>query len=694
MPDTFFRFADIEFGNSPLNENIVGVFRFDQGRQTRQGPYHIVVAEIESALYAYERLLDLIHASVEQSRTMLAGMSMDPFARFEKLVERVNEAIAVFAAQEPTPINWKRVNIFILECANDQLCIAGHGKLSNLFLKKENGEFKTFDLCGSLEQPAEINEKKVFASLICGDVNPGDIFFIGSNNFNRYQKQLRIKERLMELPSVSAATEMKRVLERENILEDFVGIVISAHTDDKPSKHTPIKEDSVSSMKKLQDEEADVQKTLSPTLNPLNKNQHSLTQAKPKIPKPLEGLQKTWQKFVNLIKASRPKELPGTATVLRGMNAGHGTFFTTKRKIYIGIAAILAIACVISYMTWQHNKQVAAEQANWEQKYAEATDLKNRAENDLLYAKDNQARTRIQQTEQIIASLDTSTADRKERVEKLQNGIADLNNKIRKAVTVNSVTELAALDVTAPDGSLSAPVIAESSAYGADNQNKQILKIDINSKEVIRIDLPDPATKIVSGAVGEKSVIFLDDSGKFYAVSIADNSLTPLNSFEGASSTSDFVIYNERAYVLDSSGGQIYRLNQSNAGFAKPSGYFTDAEPLAGNAVGIAIDSNVYVANANGMVSKFLSGEQAAFGLGAVEPPLRSLSAIWAISDDNRILITDPADKRLLIFDKNGLLTSQITSSEFGALRDVTSSLNQKQALVISDNRLLLVPLP
>ncbi len=80
--------------------------------------------------------------------------------------------------------------------------------------------------------------------------------------------------------------------------------------------------------------------------------------------------------------------------------------------------------------------------------------------------------------------------------------------------------------------------------------------------------------------------------------------------------------------------------------------------------------------------------------LGTVDPALRSISALWTDTDDARLMVTDPAEKRLLLFDKNGLLTAQLTSNEFGTLRDVSSRLNAKQALVVSDNRLLLVPLP
>ncbi len=696
MSDTFFRFADIEYGNSPTNENIVGVFRFEQGRQNRQGPFHIVVAEIDSALYAYEQLLDTINATVEQSRTLMAGMALDPFARFEKIIERVNEAIAVFQDQEPTPINWSRLNIFIIECSGKEMCISGHGKLTNVFLKKNGESYDTFDLCGSLEQPAETNPKKVFASLICGDMGPGDLFFIGTNNFERYSDKLRVKERLKELPPVSATTEIKRDLEKEKILDDFVAVAISLHEDEAPAfavkkSHKQAEE----SLNRLHQQEEQVQKTLAPTISPLKNNAtETETVARPKIPVPIESMQKFWRKALNKITSRRSRANPASETALRGLHVGGGSFFTTKRKIMIGLAVVMVIFAIVAFSSWQSNKRAAAEQAAWEQSFAEVIDLRNRAENDLLYAKDSQAQNKINQAQEIITSLDIGTGDRGSRVQALIADFDQLKNRLRKVVAVTGISELYSLPVTAQDGMLSAPVLTESKAYTADNQNRKLIVINLASREKKEISLPDPAGRIVAGAVGEKSVVFLDDKGKFYAVGITDDAFTPLNSFTGSSSTSDLVLYNKRAYVLDAGAGQIHRLNAVSSGFSGATEYLTENDSLMQNAVSFAIDSNVYAAKSDGTIVKYLSGQRQAFGLGTVDPAVRTISAIWTETDDARLLATDPGEKRLLIFDKNGLLTAQLTSDEFGILRDITSRLSAKQALVISDNRLLLVPLP
>jgi outer membrane protein assembly factor BamB len=696
MSDAFFRFADIEYGNSPTNENIVGVFRFEQGRQNRQGPFHIVVAEIDSALYAYEQLLDTINATVEQSRTLMAGMALDPFARFEKIIERVNEAVAVFQEQEPTPINWSRLNIFIIECSGKEICISGHGKLMNIFCKKNGEKFDTFDLCGSLEQPAETNPAKVFASLICGDMSPGDLFFVGTNNFERYKDKLRIKERLQELPPVSAATEIKRDLDKENILDDFVAVTISLHADDTPAfaikKNTKQAEES---LKRLQQQEDQVQKTLAPTISPLgNNNSETETMARPKIPVPIESMQKFWRKTLNKIMARRSRPTAQTENALRGLHAGGGSFFTTKKKIMIGGVLILFIFTAVSYSSWQRNKRTAAEQAAWEQNFAEVIDLRNRAENDLLYAKDAQAQAKINEANEIIAALDIGNGDRATRVQAVITDFDQLKNRLRKVIAITGISELYSLPVTAQDGMLSAPVLTADKAYVADNQNRKLIVINLASKEKKEVSLPDPAGRIVSGAIGDKSVVFMDNNGKFYAVDIANDAFTPLNSFTGSESINDLVLYNKRAYVLDADAGQIHRLNAVSAGFSGATAYLSEGDEVLKNAVSFAIDSNVYAAKSDGTIIKYLSGQRQAFGLGTVDPAVRSVSAIWTETDDARLLVTDPGEKRLLIFDKNGLLTSQLTSNEFGILRDITSRLSAKQALLISDNRLLLVPLP
>ena len=69
-------------------------------------------------------------------------------------------------------------------------------------------------------------------------------------------------------------------------------------------------------------------------------------------------------------------------------------------------------------------------------------------------------------------------------------------------------------------------------------------------------------------------------------------------------------------------------------------------------------------------------------------------SGIWTTSDATKIAITDPADKRVVVFNKDGSLKAQLTSSDFTAPRDVDGDEANKRLLVIDGTKLMLVTMP
>jgi hypothetical protein len=109
MAEQQFRIAEIEVSKSPTDEKILGIFRFEGAGQSKKGNSLVILAEVASTLYAYERLLDVINATAEQAKHLVAAVEQDPVARFEKLIQRLNDAVATFLEGEPTPLAWNRV---------------------------------------------------------------------------------------------------------------------------------------------------------------------------------------------------------------------------------------------------------------------------------------------------------------------------------------------------------------------------------------------------------------------------------------------------------------------------------------------------------------------------------------------------------------------------------------------------------
>ncbi|MFZ2803682.1 MAG: hypothetical protein WA001_00505, partial [Patescibacteria group bacterium] len=687
-----FRIAEIDVAKNPTDEKIVGLFRFENTGSNKQSPVLLIIAEIQSTLYVYERLLDVINSTAEQARHLMSGVDQDPIGRFEKMVQRLNEAVAEFEATEATPLSWNRINIFVMELSKGQMCLTGIGSLMNLFLQKQDdGTFRSFDLFGSLEQPVPLDPKKPFGALICGDIMPGDLFIVGSSNLERLRSELRIKERLSTLPPITAALEIKQDLEKRGIPDHFVAAVIASHEVkvSEPVAAVPVvpPQRSTASVEKLRASEAETAQHLSPALGPITSG-GMLTGI-------IDKAKGTVANVGNMIKERRFNTRsadPMAMASLRGMNAGFGSIFTKRRKLTIGVLVAVAVLAIAGILWYQHAQKQAAELAAWNATFDGATDNSNRAESDLIYGNETRAQSEIDTAEKAIASLPTNTPDRKTKITGLQGSLDTLKQKLKKVVTDENVTELTSLPPTAADGSLVAPVLSKGAAYVVDEADSQILKIDLTSKDVTRVPLPSGTAPIVSATEGTTSILFATKDDKLLALNKTDGTLQAMKwTHTQSSSTVAVVLYASKLYSLDPSQNQIWRTTNASGGFGAESAYIKAANTSLTGAVGLAIDSNVYVLKNDGTLLRFLSGGQEGFGLAAVDPPLQAASSIFTDANSTYIYITDPAQKRVLMFDKDGNLKAQIESSQFSVPRNVEVDEANKQMLLIDGNRLLLV---
>lgn len=696
-----FRIAELEVAKSVTDQKIVGIFRYETPGRTSGSPSLLLIAEIHSTLYAYERLLDVLNATADQARLLVAQSDQDPLGRFEKLVQRLNEAVANFNAQEPTQINWSRISVFLIELSDGHLCFTGTGQLMNLFLQKqEDGSFKGFDLFGSLEQPSQTDPQKPFGSIICGDIKPGDILFVGTTNLERLRNELRMKERLTTLPPVTAALELRQDIERRGIPDDFIGAVISCLEIKQPAAEAPMAAHadmpvsrSTDSVEKLRTTEREAEERLSPAIAPIGKI--------PQSKDIMDLVRVTGSKTFHAVRrtvASLAKKTNRDAVALaslRGMNAGYGTTFTKKKKLILSCIGGAIVLVIAGSLWWSHSKKIAAQNAAWNATFDSAADLRNRAESDLVYGNEARARTEMTSAEQALTGLPTDTPDRQLKMQKIMKDISDLHERLKKVVAVDGVAELYALSVAAAPGSMSAPFINKDAAYTVDQNAGEIVKVSLTTKEAKHIALPHGAGTLVSASAGKDSIFFASQDGNLYALNTSSDLVKAVTwSHSKASSTRDTVLYANKLYSLDPSRNQIWRSVQSGSGFTGETPYIKASDASLEGAIGLAIDSNVYVLKSNGQLLSFLSGGQISLNLSSVDPAIRAASGIWTDADAASIYVSDLADKRVLVFDKNGSLKSQLTSPQFSQLRAISVDETNKRAVVIDNNRLLLVPLP
>ncbi len=687
QPEYAFRLADIEVEQSQLDDKIVGVFRFESNGQSKKGPILLVLAEVNGTGYVYDQLIDVVNNEAEQSRTLSIGVDADPVTRFEKIVQNVNNAVTKFVEQEPTPINWTRVNMYLVELSNGHVCLTGVGRLMNMFLQKQpDGSYKTFDLFGSLEQKPDVDPKKLFASIICGDMKNGDTLLMGSQNLERLRNELRMKERLTTLPPVTAALEITQDLERQAIPDDFVATIAACLPAEsvRTAIAEPTHNKSTASIQKLRSTEAEATRQLGPVIGPRGKTSDT-EKGEPLVPI-IGGTLGLLSRLRRLVTREKARDVAALAS-LRGMNAGFGTFLTKKRKSLFIAIAILVVVIFVAGSLIKFQRNAAAERAAWNATFDQAKGLIERADGESVYSEDK-ARKSLADADDILAGLDNRTKERAAALETLRATSNGLREKLRRIVDVAQPTQLYALPNDASSDALTSPILFKGRLVMLDRSGRALVSLDPATKDVKRVDLPESVGTVTSIAPGRESVIIASDNGSAFATNLDNGTTAPLTIGDGdAEAMTDITTYANRLYRLDAAKSQIWRYPSTTGGFGAEQAYLQAANTNLSDAASIAIDSNIYVLKSNGQVARFLSGGQDGFALSPIDPPLSHGNDIWADADGQYVAIADKDGKRIVLFTKEGRLVAQYTSSAFKGPTGIALNEKDKKLYVTDGNQ-------
>lgn len=697
------RIAELEVSKGTNEERIVGLFRFRDEKPSSRTPELVILADIDSALYVYEQLLDTINESAERVYHQLSATSGDPMARFEKIIKRLNDTIAQFVESEPSELQWSRVSLYVLELHEQSLCVSGIGHLSNIFLQKTHDGYQVFDVFGSLDIPAVTDPQKLFSALVCGELKAGDVFFAGTSNFERLRGELDLVQRLKTLPPVSAALEVSQELERLASEGDYSGIIASCSAISTrpisvpdPKEIAPAKPQVAKSMDHLYRQEKATEELLSPSLA----NPNSTYVETDSLPQSsiIDGV----KRFLRDIKLRKQSPIallgkdPTTLAGMRSMGAGHGTMLRQpKTRMYLGILLCFFVLFGVGF-AWKSysNKQFTLKQ--WTAVYDQALDKRTRAESALLYANEQGAKTLLQESRQLAQTLLEDSDEHKRLKTTLLSEIEQLSTKVRRTVVVEPRL-LVSASQGAPAGSLRSPVLFKEKIYVADLSAQTILVFSPNQPgQMERITYSGSSTiDITASASGLTNTYFSTAVGGLLAAQSGQTTVS--NASLGTTESIDaMTVYNKRLYALHSQSGTITRHDASGTGFGAGQSYVKQTtKPLVGSS-GIAIDSSVYVSWRDGSIKRYLSGSEESWSVALAEPAVTSISSIWTDSAaHDRIVATDPQGKRVLVWRKSdGALIAQLTSPQWNGPTHVTGNGEQKKLYVIDSNQLWQVDLP
>ncbi len=644
-----FRIAEIRVHEDASNERLIEFFHLEHERKG-QKPFHVLaLVEITSSLYVYERLLDVLHTSLNQAKALASGITVDPMARFEKIVQRVNEALALFSEEEGAALVWSRVNLYVFQLADEHICFSGTGHLTNIFFQRQpDNTLRAFDLLGSLEQPELPNPAKPLSAIVCGAMQLGDMLFLGTQNIQRVRDTLELTHLCKTLPPVSAATEITQRLEALHHTERFFGVLLSVSSlkrvavlEDKPAppEDSPISPDAHESVQAFYDTEQETERVLNERASPTSRSNAFLESVRGFLTPRFTHIQRLiprapWKRVFSLLPGDRVPMIAGFFLLFLMIGAGWFIQYTRMQR---------------------------AEQKAWTTTYDRAVDAKNKAESALVFVDEARARVQLTQALQAFAALDTKTEERARTKTALEKELDDLRSRLRRERVIAKPTLIA--DFSEQGGRASGLVVQNGFAYTVDTSTNAIQRINLQDRSLTSVSAPAGTTLTLMGN-GPQTPMLLDDKGRFYTVQ--GTTLTRLQtSATKASSTVAVTSYGKRVYTLDPIREMIWRWTSSPGALASETAYLPSSVPELSRAVSIAIDSSIYVGTQEGIVKKYLAGKEEPWSLASIEPTLSSIGALWTDADTNVLAISHPKEQRIVLFQKNGALLAQFISPAF-----------------------------
>ncbi|MFN8533084.1 MAG: hypothetical protein U0556_06025 [Dehalococcoidia bacterium] len=319
------------------------------------------------------------------------------------------------------------------------------------------------------------------------------------------------------------------------------------------------------------------------------------------------------------------------------------------------------------------------------------------------------ARTRLREAE--FAAQRALTARKDDpAATKLQESIRAEALKLDRVARVGGVQQIADLAAAGAKEPTGLVVEAGTTAYVLDPTGWGLRRIALEPNKP-----PEPQIVAVRGTPSDETpvgdplaiawlypvdararvgVMLLDrDRNLFYQP--ANKSLVELAVRGAASWQSAQAIrgYVGNLYVLDAKGNQVWRYLPNWNGYdTEMKGMLEGAQ--IGDARDFTIDGNIYILTDSGRVWKFVEGVGSEFDLRSLDKPLNKPTAILTGATARGVYVADPANQRVVVFDKDGRFQRQLVSENFAGLSAFTVDEALGKIWYIADKKLYSAPLP
>ncbi|MBI4033228.1 MAG: hypothetical protein HY377_01830 [Candidatus Blackburnbacteria bacterium] len=143
-----------------------------------------------------------------------------------------------------------------------------------------------------------------------------------------------------------------------------------------------------------------------------------------------------------------------------------------------------------------------------------------------------------------------------------------------------------------------------------------------------------------------------------------------------------------------SGSSAIWRYSSVEGGFGSRQAWLgKGVTPDFVRAVDIAIDGSIWVLVQDGKISKFTRGAIESFRITGLEQQLLNPTALYTDEELDKIYVLDRDAKRIIELNKKGEYQKQYESEDIGAGRDIVASQKEGKIFLLTETKVLEIPL-
>ncbi|MBI5753639.1 hypothetical protein HZA40_00660 [Candidatus Peregrinibacteria bacterium] len=644
--------------NSFLENYAYDLFQ-DHGEKSGQV---FINLEIQNNPVDAEEIAQAIFETMQ--KVFFEDVAREPYGRFEASLKAINGVLSQFKAQKSSGYIGN-LNIIVAAIVGDELFLTQTGDAEAYLIRKRYVSIVSEGL------NEETSGEEVFSTIANGKIEQGDIVLFSSTRLIRYIGRSDLAEAIHRKDIAQALANVRDIISTEILGRVGLTGIAFAHAAVEDLKTVAEGEDHVS-RSMLEADEVGV-----------SAKENTLT-----------------GKFLSIFKRGPARRSSGSGMV-RGVFSNvadrFGNFKESlmekgmgKNKILALLVGVIVVLGVLVFFA-NSNRAQKEELQKLDQTLTGVQDKLTMAETQSIANKQAAKDTLDKAYLDAKSVLDSGYYRDKATIYLLQ--IEETRDKLDNVNRINNPKVIADLATKRSDVN----------ALGFVNLSDRVFVYEYNALyELVLDQIQQPITvdkdESIIAAAGfddQKSIVFLTKAGKL--IQYKDGNMSFMDTDDGSfHKGSALTTWSNKVYLLDVAANQIwkYAYKGSNGKFGKAEGYVTDKTDVA-KTQDFAIDSNVYLLQANGDILKLYGGTKVQFYVN--NAPFNNLvdpRVIYTNEKLAQVYVLDGKAARVLVYDKDNKTgninyKSQYLFSGVGDLRDLYVNPDSKKLYVLTKTKVL-----